>query len=92
MENFLGRYNDRGFSECDFAGTFLGPDCDGGHRADNGEESVKGHQDKSVDGDIGRHVDYVLHAPTPDSDHDVLVLEQACKSISNKFYGQKSIW
>ena len=71
---------------------FLRPDCDGGHRADNGEESVKGHQDKSVDGDVGRHVDYVLHAPTPDSDHDVLVLEQACKSISNKFYGQKSIW
>ena len=24
MENFLGRYNDRGFSECDFAGTFFG--------------------------------------------------------------------
>ena len=71
---------------------FLRPDCDGGHRADNGEESVASHQDKSVDGDVGRHVDYVLHAPTPGSDHDVHVFEQACKSISNKFYGQKSIW
>ena len=70
---------------------FLGPDCDGRHRAHNGEESVASHQDKSVDGDVGRHVDYVLHASTPGSDHDVHVFEQACKSISNKFYGQKSI-
>ena len=70
----------------------MGPDCDGRHRAHNGEESVEGHQDKSVDGDVGRHVDYVLHAPTPDSDHDVNVLSRHAKasqtnSMARKAYG-----